>query len=124
MSKKDYDREQAAEDKYSKAAAKAKSEYKQALKSKKNDAAIANRLYSKQDSKANKMITDMSTGEAILRSSLMGSYGALKYTEAKARGQTTGKAVFEGLIHTWGDVSLGGLLNITQYMDNRLARKK
>lgn len=124
LSKKDSIREQAAEDKYSKAAAKAKAEYKQALKSKKNDAAIANRLYSKQSRDANKIVTDMSTGEAVIRSALMGSYGALKYTEAKARGQSTGKAAVEGVLYNAGNNASGGLLSAAQYLDNRSARKK
>lgn len=124
LSDKDMARESAAEKKYRDAAAKAKTEYKQNLKSKKNDAAIANRLYSQQDRKANKMVTDMSTGEAIAKSALMGSYGALKYSEAKARGQSTGKAAVEGILYNAGNNALGGLLGAAQYLDNRSARKK
>ena len=124
LSKDDLRREQAAEKKYSEAAAKAKADYKRDVKYKKNDAAIANRLYSKQSKKVNDAIANMSTGKAIGQSMLMGSYGSLKYNEAKARGAGTGRAVVEGILYNAANIATGDALSTTQYVDNRLARKR
>lgn len=48
--------------------------------------ASANRLYSKQDAATNRRVARMSTGGTIARTALMGSYGALKYTQSRAHG--------------------------------------
>lgn len=124
LSDKDMARESDAENKYRAATAKAKAEYKQALKSKKNDAAIANRLYSKQNKKANSAIANMSTGKAILQTSLLGSYGALKYNEARARGKSKGKAAVEGILYNYGNTTTFGVLSAGKYIENRRARKQ
>ena len=124
LSKKDLDREQAAEKKYSEATAKAKSDYKRNLKSKENDAAIANRLYSKQSKQANDAVANMSTGKAIGQSMLLGSYGALKYNEARARGAGKGRAAVEGLLYNSANDKTSGVLSAAQYVDNRQARKR
>ena len=124
LSKDDLRREQAAEKKYSEAAAKAKADYKRNVKSKENDAVIANRLYSKQSKKANDAVANMSTGKAIGQSMLLGSYGSLKYNEAKSRGASTGRAVVEGILYNAANNMTYGALSATQYADNRLARNK
>lgn len=124
LSKKDQAREAAVEKKYSNAVSKAKKDYKNAKKDRSNDAAIANRLYSKQSKETNERITSMSTGKAVLQSYLMGSYGALKYNEAKSRGASTGKAVVEGLLYNTADNMSGGVLSTGKYLKNRFARKK
>lgn len=124
LSKKDLAREQAAEKKYSEATAKAKSDYKRNLKSKENDAAIANRLYSKQSQQANDAVAKMSTGKAIGQSMLLGSYGALKYNEAKARGESKGRAAVEGVLYNAANTATSGLLSAGKYIDNRMARKR
>jgi hypothetical protein len=123
MSDRDYAREEAADRKYQAAARKAKDTYKKAKTDRSNDAAIANKLYSQQSKAANKRVAQMSTGEALLQSYLMGSYGALKYNEAKGRGTSTGKAVVEGVLKNWGNNLLGGVPGALQYLDNRSARK-
>lgn len=122
LSKKDQARELAAEEKYAKEAAKAKADYKKAKTDKSKDAAIANKLYSKQNKKANEAVANMSTGQAMVRSFLLGSYGALKYTEAKGRGASTGKAVVNGMLYQMGDSATGGVVSTAQYLDNRFAR--
>lgn len=123
LSAKDQAREDAADRKYQAAARKAKETYKKAKTDRSNDAAIANKLYSKQSKAANKRVAKMSTGEALLQSYLMGSYGALKYNEAKGRGASTGKAVVEGVLNNFGNNLLSGIPGALQYLDNRSARK-
>lgn len=124
LSDKDLARESAAEAKYQKTVANAKAKYKQDRKSHANDANIANRLYSKQSKAANKRVTDMSTTDAVVQSFLMGSYGALKFNEAKSRGASTGRAAVEGVLFNFGNTQLGGLPSAYKYLDNRFARKR
>lgn len=102
--------------------AKADADYKAAVKKAKYD--TANKLYSKQSKAANKAVMDMSTGQTIARTMLMGSYGSLKYTEARTRGASTGKAVASAVLHNWGNNLTYGALSGLQYLDNRAARKK
>lgn len=124
LSKQDQARQAEVFRKYNDSVAKAKAEYKRAKKDRSNDAAIANKLYSRQNKEANKRVAEMSTGMAIAQSYLMGSYGALKYNEAKGRGTSTGRAVVEGVLYAYGNAFTGGLMSAAQYLDNRAARKK
>lgn len=123
LSKKDQARELAAEKKYADATAKAKADYKKAKTDRSKDVSIANRLYSKQSKEANKRVVNMSMGKAMTESFLMGSYGALKYSEAKARGQSTGKAAVEGILYNSANMATGGILSTGKYLENRAARK-
>lgn len=124
LSNEDYAKEEVADKKYRAAIAKAKKDYNEAKASKKNDAEIANKLYSKQSKEANERVVNMSTSEAIVQSMLIGSYGALKYNEAKSRGVSTGKAAVEGILYNAGNNATSGLLSMGKYLDNRFARKK
>lgn len=124
LSSKDLAREAAAEKKYTKETQKAKADYIKARNDRSKDAAIANRLYSKQNKEANEVIANMSTGEALTQSFLLGSFGALKYNEARGRGHSTGRAVAEGILYQFGDSALYNAVSTAQYMDNRLARKR
>lgn len=83
----------------------------------------ANYLYSKQNKKANAEIATMSTGKALVQSYLLGSYGALKYNEAKASGASAGKAALEGVLYNMGNHLLFDIPSIVDYLDNRSARK-
>lgn len=123
LSKKDQARELAAEEKYAKETAKAKAEYKKAKTDKSKDAAIANKLYSRQTKKANEAVANMSVGKAMTQSFLLGSYGALKYNEAKSRGASTGKAAVEGILYNMADNSTGKLMSTGKYIENRSARE-
>lgn len=96
--------------------------YKDAYDKAKADA--VNKLYSKQDSKANARVNNMSTGKALAQSFLMGSYGALKYNEARARGETRGKSVVEAILYNAGNNATGGLMSAGKYLQNRRARKQ
>lgn len=124
LSKADQAREVAADGDYASAVINARKQYKKDLRNKSNDAAIANRLYSKQSKEANKRVANMSMGKALTQSFLMGSYGALKYNEARANKYAgRGKAAVEGVLYNAGNVYLGGLLSTYKYLDNRFARK-
>lgn len=123
LSKKDQAREAKADADYQKATSKAKAAYKLAKTDKSNDAAIANKLYSKQNKKANDAIANMSMGKAMLQSYVLGSYGALKYNEAKARGAGKASAAIEGLLYQMGDTMFSKIPSTVDYLDNRAARK-
>lgn len=124
LSKNDYDREMAAEKKYQDAVAKAKADYKKDKVNKSRDVEIANKLYSKQSKSANKRVAKMSNSDVLVESMLMGSYGALKFNEAKARGTSTGKAAVEGILFNYANNLTYGTMSIAKYLDNRIARKK
>lgn len=123
LSKADQAREAAVEKRYSDTTRKAKADYKKAKNDRSKDVSIANKLYSKQSKEANKRVAQMSTGKALVQSALMGSYGALKYNEAKARGAGTGKAYVEAILYNNADAFTGGVLSTGKYLDNRFARK-
>lgn len=101
---------------------KAKETYKKTKKE--AEQKVVNKLYSKQNSKSNKAIANMSTGAAIAQSMLLGSYGAMKYNEARAKGKSTGRSVAEGILKNWGNNMLFGIPGAMQYLENRGARKK
>lgn len=124
LSEADMAKELKIEKTYHDSVAKAKATYKQAKKDTSRDADIANRLYSRQDKKANKAIANMSTGKALTQSLLLGSYGALKYNEARGKGYSKGKAAIAGIFANTANNSTGGLLSAAKYLDNREARKK
>lgn len=124
LSKKDQAREAKAEADYQKAASKAKAEYKKAKSDHSKDTAIANKLYSKQSKEANKRVAEMPTGKALAESYLLGSYGALKYNEARGKGNSKGEAAVKAILYQSADNFTGGLNSTAKYLDNRWARKK
>ena len=109
---------------YKKAVSSAKKDYKAAKKNKSNDVAIANKLYSKQNKSVNKKIANMSMGKALGQSMLMGSYGSLKYQEARTKGKSKGKAVVSGMLNNAADKATMGTLSTSKYLNNRMARKE
>ena len=71
-----------------------------------------NKIQSKLDSRASKhtqdIIKKMSTGEAIAKSSLLGSYGALVYTGLKGKHVSKGQATVQAIINgTANNFTLG-----------------
>lgn len=100
----------------------AKKTYKDAYTKAKSEA--VDKLYSKQSKEANKRVNEMSMGKAFAQSALLGSYGALKYNEARARGTTRGKAAVEAILYNYGNNATLGALSTAKYLDNRFARKK
>lgn len=124
LSKKDQQRELDAEMAYQKAAKKADAQYKIDKKSKKNDVAIADRLYSKQGHETNKRVVNMSTAEAVGKSLLMGSFGTLNYEAMRASGQNHAISIGVGVASQIVDSYLGSIPSSVLYLDNRAARKK
>ncbi len=57
----------------------------------------ANRLFKDGDEARNKRIANMSLGKAITQTFLMGSYGAKKYNQYRAAGESKGKSAVKGL---------------------------
>lgn len=124
LSKKDQQRELDAEMAYQKAAKKADAQYKIDKRSKKNDVDIANRLYSVQGKETNKRVANMSTSEAVAKSLLMGSFGALNYEAMRASGMNRAISVGVGVASQIADSYLGTIPSTFLYLDNRFSRKK
>lgn len=61
--------------------------------------------------KAYNRLTKESTGKLFAESIVMGTYGALKYNQLKARGTSTGKSAVLGVLSGAGNLSVGGLLS-------------
>lgn len=45
---------------------------------------------------------------------IFGTYGALKYNEAKSKGASQGKAALEGVLYGYGNYATGNLLSIAE----------
>lgn len=96
-------------------------EYNQGLKAAKLNA--ANRLYSRHSKALNKKVVDQSTGKALVKSLLMGSYGALKYDKARIeKNSSKGKAVVEGTLKAIGNSLLGNWYGRAEYASNFIER--
>ena len=76
--------------------ARGKKNYNSIVKKAKLD--TANRLYSKNTSKMNNSIVNASTGETLVKSFLMGSYGSMKYAKAKSEGSKTASAAVHAVL--------------------------
>lgn len=60
--------------------------------------------------KAYNRVKNQSTGKLVVKSMLMGTYGALKYEQARARNATKGQAALQGILYNVGNqLSYGGL---------------
>lgn len=57
----------------------------------------ANRLFKDGDEARNKRIANLSLGKALTQTFLMGSYGAKKYNQYRAAGETKGKSAIKGV---------------------------
>lgn len=101
--------------------ARGKKNYNSIVKKAKLD--TANRLYSKNTSKMNNSIVNASTGETLVKSFLMGSYGSMKYAKAKSEGSGTASAAVNGILMNWGNNLLYNVPSLIEYADNRSARK-
>lgn len=106
-------RRQAVKDRLSEAQSKYEkidAEYKNAYAKAKQRASEKIHKTAGYDKKTAARVTKMSTGKALAQSFLMGSYGALKYNEAKSRGANTGAAVAKGILYnSLNNMSLGRL---------------
>lgn len=64
---------------------------------KKYESKANEKYYNKTTKKTRSRVEKMSTGKAVAQSMLMGSYGALAYNAARARGVSRGKAAIQGI---------------------------
>ena len=75
-------------------------------------------IMSKHEQRTSKATVDRvkntSTGKLVVESALMGTYGALKYNQARARGATKGKSIINGLLYRAADVGTMGLLDVIE----------
>lgn len=55
-----------------------------------------------------------SLGKTLVKSYLMGTYGALKYNEARAKGADRGKAAVDAVLISNMNTSLGGLMSVVE----------
>ena len=83
----------------------------------------ANRLYSGNSKEANRRIQTRSTAKTLGISGLLGSYGALQYDRARAEGNSKGKAAVKGTLARLGDTALSNAVGVTDYLQDRQARK-
>lgn len=65
-------------------------------------------------SKTYDRVKNTSTGKLYVQSMLMGTYGALKYNEARSRGVSRGKAAVNGLLYNAGNVATSGLMSVVE----------
>lgn len=107
-------------DRYQKADKKYKAAYKKAKEQAAKD------MYEKKgyDKATVERVSKMSAGKAIGQSFLMGSYGALKYNEAKGRGASTGRAAVKAVLASNLDFSTGRLASTIDGFDTRRTNKK
>ena len=55
-----------------------------------------------------------SLGKSVVKSYLMGTYGTVRYNEARAKGESRGRAAVNGVLHMIGNLFTGGLLGIVE----------
>lgn len=84
----------------------------------------ANRLYPLQDKRTNRRVARMSSKGALGLSTLYGSYGALAYSNARAKGQSKTNAYAAGREGEWRDYATMRMYGNAQYLKNRKARVK
>ena len=55
-----------------------------------------------------------STGKALVKSYLFGTYGAMKYNEARSKGVTRGRAAVDGVLYGIGNSATSGILSVVE----------
>lgn len=55
-----------------------------------------------------------SLGKSVVKSYLMGTYGTVRYNEARAKGASRGQAAINGVLHRFGNQFTGGLLSVVE----------
>lgn len=69
-------------------------------------------------------VKNTSTLKLVGQSFIFGTYGTLKYQQAKARHAGTGQAIVDGLLYHTGDYLTGGILGIAEPRISAAARKQ
>ena len=67
--------------------------------------------------------TSQSTGKLVVKSLLMGSYGSLKYDQAKAEHKSRGQAAVAGVLYDAGNYATVGLLGVIEPRASKKKRK-
>ena len=55
-----------------------------------------------------------STGKALVKSYLFGTYGAMKYNEARSKGVARGRAAVDGMVYGFGNNLTSGVLSVVE----------
>ena len=59
-------------------------------------------------------VSKQSFGKTVAQTALFGSYGAMKYNQARAKHVSRGKAAFEAVLYKNGNYLTGGLLSVIE----------
>ena len=57
---------------------------------------------------------NQSTGKALIKSYLFGTYGTMKYNEARSKGATRGRAAVDGVLYGIGNAATSGILSVVE----------
>lgn len=68
-------------------------------------------------------VKNTSAAKLYGQSLVLGTYGALKYNQARANGGTRGKSIVDGLLFGTADALTGGLLRIAEPRANALSTR-
>lgn len=68
-------------------------------------------------------VKKMSTGKALAQSYVFGTYGAMKYNQARAKGVSRGKAAVNGLLYDIANHATAGVTSVVEPRINREKRK-
>ena len=87
--------------------------------------AATKKMYAEKgyDRKTAERVSKMSTGKALAQTFLMGSYGALKYNQARSRGAKRGEAAAKAVLSNWANNLTLGQLSRTE-QKNRIKGSK
>lgn len=69
-------------------------------------------------------VKNTSTGKALVQSYVFGTYGALKYNEARSKHASRGKAAVNALVYGTGNNLTGGILSVVEPRLNKNKKKK
>lgn len=99
---------------YQKAKQAKRSQLEKAQKFENKAKAIRKKHETRSGKKTVSKVEKMSTGKALAQSMVFGTYGALKYNQARAKGYNRGKAAAGGLLGKIGNNFTGGILSIVE----------
>jgi uncharacterized membrane protein (DUF106 family) len=70
-----------------------------------------------------KRVSNASAGKTIAQAYIFGTYGAVKYNQARARGASRGKAAVEAMLFGMGNAATYGVLGIAEPRMNDRGKK-
>lgn len=76
--------------------------------------AIRSKHESRSSKETVKRVENTSVGKLAVQSAVMGTYGALKYNQARAKGEGRGRAAVTGVLYDIGNVYTGGLMSVVE----------